>query len=243
MRAERSQAAKATPAPQSVPARPSTSQPTNPVPVAVVPAPTAPAAAASTNYVGLSYQQLRAIRDELSSQRQTLANRRDAISRSYEGATGANREGIGSRLTVLDNNIITLENQIADVGARMANAKPSTGTLDSQNSNGWTSDKVANFGFSIFLATALVTAYVMRRFARRRMLRTPQPTLGQGVSNERLERIEQAVDTIAVEIERVSENQRFMTRLMTETQLAGTIAAVRSSAEAAKSEVDSAAQR
>jgi hypothetical protein len=244
MGAEQGQAAaKATPAPQSAPTRPSTPQSatTAPAPAAVVP--TTPGAAAATNYVGLSYQQLRAIRDELSSQRQTLANRRGAIASSYEGATGANREGIGARLTVLDNNIITLENQIADVGARMANAKPSTGTLGA-NGNGWTSDKVANFGFSIFLATALVTAYVMRRFARRRMLRTPAtPALGPAASNERLERIEQAVDTIAVEIERVSENQRFMTRLMTETQLAGTIAAVRSSAEAAKSEVDSAAPR
>jgi hypothetical protein len=43
-----------------------------------------------------------------------------------------------------------------------------------------------------------------------------------------------AIDSIAVEMERVSENQRFMTRLLTETQLAGTIAAVRGSTEAAK---------
>jgi hypothetical protein len=46
--------------------------------------------------------------------------------------------------------------------------------------------------------------------------------------------MEMAIDSIAVEMERVSENQRFMTRLMTETQLAGTIAAVRGSTEAAK---------
>jgi hypothetical protein len=58
-------------------------------------------------------------------------------------------------------------------------------------------------------------------------------------SNERLERIEQAVDTIAVEVERVSENQRFMTRLMTETQLGDTIKDVRKSAELAKSAAES----
>ncbi len=54
-------------------------------------------------------------------------------------------------------------------------------------------------------------------------------------SNELLDRIEQAVDTIAVEIERVSENQRFMTRLMTETQLGATLNEVRKSTELAKS--------
>jgi hypothetical protein len=32
----------------------------------------------------------------------------------------------------------------------------------------------------------------------------------------RLERIEQAVDTIAIEVERISEGQRFVTRLMAE---------------------------
>jgi hypothetical protein len=34
----------------------------------------------------------------------------------------------------------------------------------------------------------------------------------------RLERIEQAVDAIAIEVERVSEAQRFQTRLMTESR-------------------------
>ena len=36
----------------------------------------------------------------------------------------------------------------------------------------------------------------------------------------RLERIEQAVEAIAVEVERVSEGQRFVTRLMTESKRA-----------------------
>jgi len=35
-------------------------------------------------------------------------------------------------------------------------------------------------------------------------------------SAERMERLEQAVDAIAIEIERVSEGQRFVTRLLTE---------------------------
>jgi hypothetical protein len=35
-------------------------------------------------------------------------------------------------------------------------------------------------------------------------------------SNSRLDRIEQAVDAIAIEVERISESQRFQTRIMTE---------------------------
>jgi hypothetical protein len=35
-------------------------------------------------------------------------------------------------------------------------------------------------------------------------------------TQQRLERMEQALDTIAIEVERVSENQRFVTRVLTE---------------------------
>jgi hypothetical protein len=37
-------------------------------------------------------------------------------------------------------------------------------------------------------------------------------------TTNRLERIEQAVDAIAIEVERVSEGQRFVTRLLSEGQ-------------------------
>ena len=85
------------------------------------------------------------------------------------------------------------------------------------------------------LTFALFVPFLIRSFRRRRNFETPTPL--PAVGGERIERMEHAIDTIAVEIERVSENQRFMTRLMTETQLAGTIAAVRNSADAAKNQI------
>lgn len=42
----------------------------------------------------------------------------------------------------------------------------------------------------------------------------------QAENAERLARMEQAIDPIAIEIERVSEGQRFVTRLMSDRQLA-----------------------
>ncbi|HJR62938.1 MAG TPA: hypothetical protein VJ803_04505 [Gemmatimonadaceae bacterium] len=39
---------------------------------------------------------------------------------------------------------------------------------------------------------------------------------GSSVTDERLARIEQAVDAIAIEIERISEGQRFTTKLLAE---------------------------
>lgn len=54
--------------------------------------------------------------------------------------------------------------------------------------------------------------------ARLMWRRSARPALPPGWNDaaHRLERLEQAVDTIAVEMERVSEGQRFMTKIMTQ---------------------------
>ncbi|GAC1415844.1 MAG: hypothetical protein NVSMB53_14580 [Gemmatimonadaceae bacterium] len=46
----------------------------------------------------------------------------------------------------------------------------------------------------------------------------PVPPRELSTINERLERIEAAVDTIALEVERISESQRFTARLQSERQ-------------------------
>jgi FtsZ-binding cell division protein ZapB len=51
-------------------------------------------------------------------------------------------------------------------------------------------------------------------WARRIMRGKPQPPAASPDQARRLERIEQAVDTIAIEVERISEGQRFMTKLL-----------------------------
>jgi hypothetical protein len=55
------------------------------------------------------------------------------------------------------------------------------------------------------------------------VLRAPWPTLGESrtgskvsVDEERMTRLEQAVEAIALEVERISEGQRFTTKLLSE---------------------------
>jgi hypothetical protein len=55
---------------------------------------------------------------------------------------------------------------------------------------------------------------IARAYARRLDSR-PAPSIPPDVAH-RLERMEQAIDSIAVEVERISEGQRFTTRLLAE---------------------------
>jgi len=58
---------------------------------------------------------------------------------------------------------------------------------------------------------------VARAFARRMDREAVQPRLPLELQG-RLERMEQAIDSIAVEVERISEGQRFTTKLLSDRQ-------------------------
>jgi hypothetical protein len=61
------------------------------------------------------------------------------------------------------------------------------------------------------------TASTVLSLARMRMrAREQRPEPGDADVNERLYRIEQAVDAMAIEIERMAESQRFTTRILAE---------------------------
>ena len=58
------------------------------------------------------------------------------------------------------------------------------------------------------LGVPLVVAHV------RRMMRNETPPRVNRQSDERLERIEHAIDAVAIEVERIAEGQRFVTKLL-----------------------------
>ena len=63
---------------------------------------------------------------------------------------------------------------------------------------------------------------VIRAIIRAAERRAAPPAVPSDL-NARLERIEQTVDSIAIEMERVSEAQRFLTRLQTEQRAIGAV--------------------
>lgn len=75
-------------------------------------------------------------------------------------------------------------------------------------------EEVVFLGFSSIICGTLVIVYALKTWTARGQAKSGA-ALPKGV-DQRLERIEQAVDAIAIEVERISEGQRFTTRLLSE---------------------------
>lgn len=127
-----------------------------------------------------------------------------------------------------------VQQQWADVGVQLAKADGKIATLEARialKQGRTVGAPVVNPGFPFiprpyFLPTLVVPAVsvltlalalpISIAWARRIARRAPRVTPVPSDVTMRLERIEQAVDTIAIEVERISEGQRFVTRLMAE---------------------------
>jgi hypothetical protein len=156
---------------------------------------------------------------ELSRQLNSVNNRRDQLASQLEDAQGANKAGIEQRITQLDQRIMGIEADIAQNGRLLASAAPSALAqstevgrpapfgLNPGQITGITIVGTIFVGFPIAIAMA-------RNIWRRGGRQAPAPASPE--SSQRMDRLEQAVDAIAIEIERISEGQRFVTRLLTE---------------------------
>src|SRR4051812_46315962 len=91
---------------------------------------------------------------------------------------------------------------------------------------------VVPLGFFAMVTTIAVGVPFVRATVRR-MDRTPAAGLSPDVA-ARLERMEQAIDSIAIEVERVSEGQRFTTRLLSDRTRESAPREIAPAAEAAR---------
>lgn len=83
---------------------------------------------------------------------------------------------------------------------------------------GFIPHEVVDIVQSFFITVAVIALGipVIRAFTRRFVDRPPvAPAISANLEN-RLERIEQAVEAVAIEVERISESQRYLTKLMAE---------------------------
>jgi len=163
---------------------------------------------------------LKAQRSELSDQLNSATGRRREIARQLQSATGADKAGLEQRLGVLDARISRLETSIDEVGQQLASAPVALVSQDPPIRNPGQTISV-NAVPILIVFTIFVLCPVALAFARSLWKRGSQPrAVADSDTTARLERMEQAMDAIAIEIERVSEGQRFVTRLMAEGKTA-----------------------
>jgi len=163
---------------------------------------------------------IRARRAELSNQLNSASGRRRDLAEQLPNASGADRAGLEQRIAVLDERIVQLESDIALTGRQLTGVEAGllSSTGDPNILGGFESGEVLAGGivFTIFVLAPLAVGAA--RMMWKRAAAGPVRHAIHPETNGRLERIEQAVEAIAVEVERVSEGQRFVTKLMSEAR-------------------------
>jgi hypothetical protein len=162
---------------------------------------------------------LRARREELSNQLVSASGRRNELARRIRSADGADRAGLEQHMQLLDRRILQLESDIALTGQQLA-ATPANllTTSSSFGPGGRVRGDVQRGAMAVgSLFTLLVLAPLAFSAARLMWRRATHPAPHRDTETaQRLARLETAVDTIAIEVERVAEGQRFLTRILAE---------------------------
>ena len=181
---------------------------------------------------------LKARREELSNQLQSVDGRRSKLLsqlRSTDDPTAVS--GLQDRLALLDARQLQLESDLQQTGQQLSSG--AAGVIASTS----VAPGFAGLGSGQTLALSIVfTVFVLGPlavgFARSFLKRSSRAAAPPAIFNEtaqRLERVEAAVETIALEIERISEGQRFVTKLLSESQPAPMLNAGQRSAEPVRS--------
>lgn len=162
---------------------------------------------------------------ELSNQLNSATSRRHEVQRALRGASGADKAGLEARLAVLDARIARLESDIYENSSQLASLDV---TRLTSTQAPWNSDAGTRFSNNAMPLAIVFVLFVMcpialsiSRLIWKRGARASAITPASADTTQRLERMEQSMEAIAIEIERVSEGQRFVTRLLSESRPSG----------------------
>lgn len=164
-------------------------------------------------------QALKAQRTELARQLERLEDRRGELSNRLEEPMvgGADRKGLEARISDVDQRITSIDKELAQVDAQIARAAGVPGAVvpdpPPMRREGPPEEVFVISGlFIVFVMFPLAIAYARRLWRRG----TGAIAAFPAELAERFTRLEQGMDAIAVEVERIGEGQRFMARLLKE---------------------------
>lgn len=163
----------------------------------------------------------------LRSQLQDAAERRNSVAGNLRSADEQARQGYVERLKILDARIIGLENEISNSVARLA-AAPAAARIQATTREAPPPEVLAGRAIeSAIPIVAIVSVFGIAPIAiaisRFIWKRSTTPAVKAGADRETMDRmnqLQQSMDAIAIEVERISEGQRFVMKLMADRQIA-----------------------
>lgn len=170
-----------------------------------------------------TYQAAKAQRRELTRQMDELEGQRSQISSQLQDpqVTGADRKGLETRIGDVDSRISSLQKSISEADANVAKAAGIPGAaidLPEPPRNGPPDEAWVLGGmFIVVVLLPLSIAYARRIWRKGGQVVAAFPK----EIAERMNRVEQIVESTAIEVERIGEGQRFMTRVLTENTAHG----------------------
>ena len=150
--------------------------------------------------------------DRLKDERRDITNRLG----SEEPLSATDKAGLEKRLTAIDGRIEQLDNQIAAADAQVAATAAIPGAIvehPPEVRHGPPEEVFVLGGIFMFVAILPISIAYARRIWRRSSAAVA--ALPHDIV-ERFTQIDQAVESIAVEVERIGEGQRFITRVLSE---------------------------
>jgi hypothetical protein len=202
--------------------------PAPPAPTVVISLPDGPIPLAALPRTAEQLEGLRARREILRDQLTRATNRREElVGELNRGIADEGRAGIQQRLTLLDERILQLEREQAVTERLLSNAPPEVLAQSAEPEHqepmvGEDEAFLAAFGtFGLGVALTLFIGRLRRLRARARAGRAP--AAGTFPDDPRFERLTQAVDAMAEEVERIGEGQRFVTQLLAGQRAAGAL--------------------
>jgi hypothetical protein len=176
-----------------------------------------------------SLDELRALefkRSELLGQLNAATGRRGALIEELRATDAASRPAIAERLKLLDARIARLEEETERVSDQIANAPPHVLSSTTEVNPALIAERLAEkivpiAGiFSLFVLAPIAFA-IARLIWRRATAAGSRRVAGDPTTHQKLEQLQQSMDTIAIEVERISESQRFLSRVMNDRQIGG----------------------
>lgn len=188
---------------------------------------------------------IRSRRSDISNQLTSSMERREELTGELKDAPPGAAPGLLAQIQVLDQRIIKIEQDMEASGQMLRTGltvdNGTTLVAPREFGTGMDTEAAAARGAAMgaMVLVPIFLVYMIARLTRaRRRRNSPAQTDQDSRQEARMERLEQAVDAIALEIERVGESQRYQTKVLAEANLMPAMSAARSAEPARARDFD-----